>query len=410
MRMTKSKHTKTIKLGLVASPDLPANLTYKLIDHLPDFLNKTVDSTVHWKPEVIIDPVVGSAEYMNQLMDNLIQLKDGYEWDYLICLTDLPHFMNKHVIVADLNVSFNIAFVSIPSLGFFPMKKRVKHIIRNTISDLQQTDNPEALEDDTVKKHVAPFSFIQRFTYTSGSSDKQTLKKETNKENTNYEPNKNNADEQDYTQEETEDQADIRYVITSKLIGQMRLLAGMTFANRPWKVLLALKKIIVFALGTGMYITIFPTPWELSTIYSLPRFISLTLITIIGMVIWIIVAHQLWEKKTAEGDPRLRKLYNYTTVTTLSSVILVKYIILFTLFLLTIAIFISPDLFKAGTDLEGEPNLQHYFQLAWLITSLGTIAGSIGTTSENEENIRQATYSYRQMQRYYDIQKDSESQ
>lgn len=403
-----SKETKTIKLGLVPSPDLPANITNKLIDSLPSFLNKTVDPLVNWKPKLIIDPVVGSAEYMNQLMNSLIELKHEYQWDYVICLTDLPHFMNKHVVVADLNISHNIALVSIPSLGIFPMKKRIKNIIVNILRDLRQNQNRESVEETIETKRISPFSFIQRYTFTTGSSDKQTLEKQTKEKNADNKRDKDNEDEKNYTQEDTEKQADIRYIITSKSVGQIRLLAGMTYANRPWNALVSLKKIIVFALGTGIYITIFPTPWKLSTIYNLPRFITLMFVTILGMVVWMIVAHQLWEKKTAKGDPRLRKLYNYTTVTTLSSVIFVNYIILFVLFLTTIAIFVPPELFEAGTNIEGKPTIKHYLQLTWLITSLGTIAGSIGTTSENEVNIRQATYSYRQMKRYNEIQKESE--
>src|SRR5699024_12129325 len=93
------------------------------------------------------------------------------------------------------------------------------------------------------------------------------------------------------------------------------------------------------------YITIFPTPWELSMLYTLPRFITLMLVTILGMVIWIIFAHQLWEKRTSKGDPRLRKLYNYTTVTSLIGVMFVNYIILFFFFLVSIALFVFPGLF-----------------------------------------------------------------
>src|SRR5690625_1135092 len=85
----------------------------------------------------------------------------------------------------------------------------------------------------------------------------------------------------------------------------------------------------MLAFGPGIYITIFPTPWELSTIYSVPRFILLTSFAVLGMVTWIIFAHNLWEKPTKKGDVRLRKLYNYTTITTLLVIILINYTVLF---------------------------------------------------------------------------------
>lgn len=394
---------KTKKIGLVPSPDLATQITQKLVDTLPTYLSEMVDDTVEWQPELIIDPVVGSAEYINQLMDKLTFLKHEYNWDYVICITDLPHFMNKHVVLADVTISQQIGLVSIPAFGFFPIKTRTKQMIANILNDFQS-------EEQTKNNHTPTYSFIKRYNVAKETKDKRILDKQTNDEQA-REKKQTNDDlgDEDYTQEDTMEKSDVRYIVQSKLLGQIRLLAGMTFANRPWNTLISFKKIIVFALGTGIYITVFPTPWELSTLYTLPRFIILMLVTILGMVIWMIFAHQLWEKQTAKGDPRLRKLYNYTTVTSLTGVMFANYIILFCLFLATIAVFVPSGLFEIGAELDDPPTIQHYLRLTWLITSLGTIAGSIGTTSENEKNIRLATYSYRQIARYNQIQNNDDN-
>lgn len=403
MMNTKHKSVNTRKIGLVPSPGLAAQVTQKIADTLPTYLNKMVDDTVEWQPELIIDPIVGSAEYLNKLIDKLVNLKHKYDWDSVICITDLPHFMNKHVVVADVNIYQQIGLISIPAFGSFPIKKNVKQMTANILNDFQSKERD--------KTNFTPyFSFIKRYDFTNTTNDKRKLNEQTN--DTQAQERKHtdkDANDEDYTQEDIEEKSDVRYIIQSKYLGQMKLLTGMTFANRPWNTLISLKKIIVFALGTGIYITIFPTPWELSMLYTLPRFITLMLVTILGMVIWIIFAHQLWEKRTSKGDPRLRKLYNYTTVTSLIGVMFVNYIILFCLFLATIAVFVPPGLFEIGTNLDGEPSVQHYFRLTWLITSLGTIAGSIGTTSENEKNIQLATYSYRQIARYNEIQKNDDN-
>lgn len=391
----------TKKIGLVPSPGLAAQVTQKIADTLPSYLNGKVDDTVEWHPEFIIDPIVGSAEYLNKLIDKLVNLKHKYDWDSVICITDLPHFMNKHVVVADVNIHQQSGLISIPAFGSFPIQKNVKQMIANILNDFQSQEHNKT-------NYTSYFSFIKRYDFTNTTNDKRKLNKQTN--DTQAQENKHqdkNAKDEEYTQEDIEEKSDVRYIIQSKYLGQIKLLTGMTFANRPWNTLISLKKIIVFALGTGIYITIFPTPWELSILYTLPRFITLMLITILGMVVWMIFAHQLWEKRTSKGDPRLRKLYNYTTVTSLIGVMFVNYIILFCLFLATIAVFVPPGLFEIGTNLE--PSVQHYFRLTWLITSLGTIAGSIGTTSENEKNIQLATYSYRQIARYNEIQKNDDN-
>lgn len=413
---------KSIKLGFIPSPDLPAELTTNFIDELPHFLRDHVDDSVRWTPEIVVAPLVGSAEYMNQLMDKAVTLKQQNNWDYVICLTDLPHFMNKHVVMADVNLCNHVALISIPSFGAFPMKQRTKRTICYVLNDMHHENKINATKMSRQvyrKRKTLPF-FIERIYLsnekTNKSPDQQNetttycYRKDMvseNQQNNQIHTNETGTTEE-LTQEDTKKDASIRYLLKSILFGNIRILAGMTFANRPWTALVSFKKVLMLAFGTGIYMMLFPTPWELSTIYSIPRFILLMIVAILSMVTWIIFAHNLWEKPTQKGDIRLRRLYNYTTISTLSVIILINYIVLYCLFLTAIGIFVPPELFKAGT--KDDPSMKYYFQLVWLITSLGTLAGSIGTTSEEEEKIRQITYSYRQINRYYEIQDENNDQ
>ncbi len=401
----------TTKLGLIPSPDLPAKLTGAFIDVLPKWLNSQVDDCSTWEPQIVVDPLVGSAEYMNQLMKKAIHLKHKNKWNYVICLTDLPHFMGEQVVVADINIKNKVAVVSIPAFGSFPMKRRLKWVIIKILNDMHNIDqlNTSRVYQKTYKRRLLPSSVKRLNTVHKRITNKQPIDKnydlndnQIRQANTDGETNKHKSKDTK-TQEDT-DSSDIRYIIKSKLLGRLRILVGMSLANRPWSALISFKKILMLAFGTGIYITLFPTPWELSTIYSVPRFILLMFFSIFSMVIWIIFAHKLWEKPSQKGDVRLRKLYNYTTITTLSMIVFINYVVLYGLFLVTIGIFVPPNLFEAGTDLNSDASIQHYFLLAWLITSLGTLAGSIGTASENETKIKQITYSYRQLNRYYEIQ------
>jgi len=396
-----------IKLGLIPSPGLPAELTSNFVNELPGYLSSHVDHSVTWKPEIIIEPLVGSAEYLRLLMDKAINLKHKNNWDYVICITDLPQFMDKHVVVADINTFNRVALISIPAFGAFPMKHRTKRTIRNILKDIHEEVKLPSLSRQQYKtlQKKPWFSFVKRMTLHNTNKKQSEHQQDAEKQDKTEDEDDENKDEE--TQEDTESQTDTRYIVKSKLIGKCRLLLGMTVANRPWTALLSFKKILMLAFGTGIYITIFPTPWELSTIYSVPRFILLASFAVLGMVTWIIFAHNLWEKPTKKGDVRLRKLYNYTTITTLLVIILINYVVLFCLFLSAIGIFVPPGLFEAGAELQGDPSIKHYFQLTWLVTSLGTLAGSIGTASEDEDKIRQITYSYRQANRYYEIENEN---
>lgn len=395
---------KTIKIGLIPSPDLPADITGKITDPLKQGLQKKIDHHVCWKIEHVVDPLVGSAEFIHEMADKAIKLKQNNNWDYVICLTDLPQFLDDNVVLADINKDQNIAFISIPALGVFPMKQRVCMIIYQIIKEFHPMQ--KKFPQRSKHKDYLPlrrtlfntwFTHIERVEY----EDRDPAD-----ESKDYTENEK-SDE--YTQEDSGDKFNVHYLITSKLDGRLRLINGMTFANRPWTALISFKKVIMLAFGTGIYITIFPSSWELSIVYTIPRFILLTFVALTGMVTWMIFAHNLWEKPTQKGDKRLRNLYNATTFITLSIIVIINYSVLYILFLIALGIFVPAGLFKEVTDLSDDPSIKYYFQLTWIITSLGTLAGSIGTTSENEEKIRQITYSYRQIQRYYDIQDTEEN-
>lgn len=410
-------YLNTIKLGLIPSPSHPADLTSKIVDDLPDMLADQVDDHFTWKPEILVDPLVGSAEHMNRLMDKVINIKKKNNWDYVICLTDLPQFMEKHIIMADINRDQKVALVSIPSFGLFPIKTRIKRTIKQVTKEMY-LDSEE--ETDSKTKHTRK-SFRKHKKQTQASirwpvqrvfinKDASLEKKQEDADSKDIHKEADHTNQEEETQENTEKQSDVRHIIQSKAIGQLRILAGMVYSNQPWKGFFSFKKVLMFAFGTGVYITIFPTPWELSTIYSISRFITLMAAAIIAMVAWMIFAHNLWEKPTKKGDKRLRKLYNITTVSTLGIIVLFNYILLFCIFLATLYLFVPQDLFQFSTDIGKDPAFKYYVQLTWLIASLGTLAGSIGATSEDETTIREITYSYRQINRYYEIQDDSEKE
>lgn len=404
---------KTVKLGLIPSPGYPADLTSKIVDDLPNLLEKKIETQCDWNAEILIDPLVGSAEQMNRLMNKVINIKEKNNWDYVICLTDLPQFMEKHIIMSDINREQKVALISLPAFGLFPIKKRIKRTIHQVIREmfLGSTDDIKNISMHTrktyrkQKKHTTKGVYwpIQRVAI-SDDTNTESSAKDTKAEDIHKEDKNDDSNKSEETQENTEKQSDVRHVIQSRIIGQLRILGGMVLANQPWKGFFSFKKVLMFAFGTGVYITIFPTPWELSTIYSVSRFITLMAAAIIAMVAWMIFAHNLWEKPTHKGDKRLRKLYNITTVSTLGIIVFFNYIMLFLIFLATLYLFVPQDLFQFSTDVGSDPAFKYYAQLTWLIASLGTLAGSIGATSEDETTIREITYSYRQVNRHYEIQ------
>src|SRR5699024_734752 len=207
---------------------------------------------------------------------------------------------------------------------------------------------------------------------------------------------------------EEDAETDIRFVLNSKIIGWLRILSGMVFANRPWRAIGALKKMLTLAFATGIYISIFSTTCQLSVSYTPKRFIALMILSMLGMVVWIIFAHHLWEKPTSKSQSQYRRLYNVTTVITLFVITFINYLVLFILFLLSISLFVPEGIFDEVINEGADESIENYLRLAWLTTSLSILVGAVGATVEKEEKIREVTYSYRQRNRYYEIEKQDE--
>ena len=147
-------------------------------------------------------------------------------------------------------------------------------------------------------------------------------------------------------------------------------------------------------------------PWELSIQYSIVRFIILMLIAILGMTGWLLYAHQLIESKTAKSQRVYRYIYNFTTIFTLFIITLLNYIILYLLLAISVSLFVPPSLFNQWTSAHPHFTFINYVKLVWFVSSLGLLAGAMGSTVENEEKIRQITYSYRQYHRYKEAEQE----
>ena len=85
------------------------------------------------------------------------------------------------------------------------------------------------------------------------------------------------------------------------------------------------------------------------------------------------------------------------TVLTITVAVLLAYALLFTLVLLAAGVFVPSAYFQS--TLRHPVGLVKYVTLAWMATSLATVAGALGASLEHEDTVRGATYGYRQRSR-----------
>ncbi|OXM56159.1 hypothetical protein CFP71_14610, partial [Amycolatopsis thailandensis] len=104
-----------------------------------------------------------------------------------------------------------------------------------------------------------------------------------------------------------------------------------------------------------------------------------------------------WDRPSEAAERRKALLYNVSTVTTLAIGVACMYAILFVLALLAAAVLIDSG-YLAQT--LGHPvGVGSYLNLVWLCSSVGIVAGALGSSLEDEETVRSATYSRREQER-----------
>lgn len=355
----------TYTVGLIPSPGVAHHLVDNAIAKVKQQLYQHIDDGHDWQFESKVDLLIGSAEDVHESIDKAAELKAQYQWDFVICITDLPSISGNKVVISDFNSDKQVSMLSLPALGWVNLEHK---LVNSMIALIEQLYNNSTKERPKVHPLIHPKAVDPR----EDESSKR------------------------------------RYINKFFILGWLQLILGLTRANEPWKNIFNFKKIISVAFATGTYVSIFSMPWELSVQYSIYRFIVLMLIAILGMAGWLLYAHQLFERKTAKSQRVYRYIYNATTLLTLIIITLMNYVILYLLLSISISLFVPVSLFNNWTSANPDFTFLNYLKLLWFVASLGLLAGAMGSTVENEEKIRRITYSYRQYHRYKEAKQEAE--
>ncbi|WP_269411224.1 hypothetical protein [Lentibacillus daqui] len=382
---------REITVGLIPAPELPEELAYDIVEELPAIFSEKINHKACWKIEIAVDPLTGAVENAKEVIDEAAQIKQRKNWDYALCLTDLPMYSDKDLMLAEVNFEQGVAQLSLPAFGSMPLRSRVRKSIVQLVGELYERRMESSNATTSANKEMVS---ANENVHQSGK------KKGLIKRQFHFSPIRR------VESAEKEEAPDLRFIITPRIHGKLRVLFGMTYANRPWKIIPSFKPIVAVAFATGAYGLIFPTLWEISHSFDILRLIGLMAAAILSIVVWIITAHNLWEKPTSKNNQSVRKLYNRVTVLTLIIAVIFYYVVLFILFLFTVLLFVPPDLFISLGGVKGSVSFGNYVDLAWLATSIATLAGSIGASLENDELVRNITYGYRQNRRYNEMNQE----
>ena len=327
-----------VEIGIVAADGVSRELADDLAETLPGVLAKRSNHT-EWRTTVRqADPAEPSAESAELLDSVRRRLLEG-GWEVGLGLTELPLRSNGQPVTAEANSQMGVGLISVPALGGRNVDERLCRAAVAVVDGL-------AGGDGGVRDLASPLADARA--HNDGS---------------------------------------VRFM-TAALRGNLRLLAGTVRANQPSRVVTRLSRALAGALGTGAFALASSNVWSLADGTSWPRLVGLALLSIVMTVVALILTHHLWERA---DHPRARErvvVFNIATVITMAMGVAILYLGLLALTVLGGIALIPPDVFKQ--QVGHGAGMPDYLQLAFLVATLATIGGALGSLVESDLSVRSA--------------------
>ncbi|WP_116042715.1 hypothetical protein [Amycolatopsis palatopharyngis] len=368
---------KSVVIGLVADPDLPETIARRLADDLPDILSNRVSDQVRWQVELTADPFEAMAPDFDRLIDKARERVRRTNWNFAVCITDVPVRGDNGFVVADLSASDDVAMISLPALGGLGLRRRTQEIVVSIVdflsSEISRPDGGSSPDRPRLPRGLR------------GTANSTRVIK---------------PDSGDVTVE----------IVRKAHTGLPQLLAGMVRANRPWQLLLGLSTALAGSLAGVAFGLLYSSIWKLATALHPLRMTGLILVAIAALTTWIIAGHSLWERRALASGRRSSGtgLRNAGTVLTVTIGTVAFFLSLVLLAGAAAALIIPPD-FLAKT--LGTPvDWTDYLAVATMASVLGTVAGAVGSGLEDDQTVRRATYGYREQERWREVSRDGRSE
>ncbi|GAB3887894.1 hypothetical protein GCM10029964_054630 [Kibdelosporangium lantanae] len=358
--MTAQHAPEPLVVGMVTDDGFPGHLAGRIVDGLPARLARDLGAETSWQVEHETRPLPLDEDGNIPMLDLARECRAEHEWDLLVLITDLPRRAGTVPIASDYNVDHGVAMVSLPALGALRLHGRVSrlivHLVRHLVAHRSAKEpHPPRRILDRLRELVAPTRHIRGH----GAADE--------------------------------------HLALVGVRGRVRLLAGMIRDNRPWRLVPNLAGATAAAAATAAYGIITTSFWKLAEALPPLRLAGITVLAIVVMSGWLMVHNHLWDSPSGHLERRKALLYNASTSMTLSIGVACMYAILFVLSLLASIVLIEGSYFAQVLGHPAGP--ASYLKLVWLSTSVGIVAGAVGSSLEDEERVRRATYSRRERER-----------
>ncbi|EIF00125.1 hypothetical protein [Saccharomonospora glauca] len=345
-----------VVLGLLCDPGAPSDAVNALVDEFEDELTKYVSDKVVWEVRTHTEFLRLDEEGRVPLLNLARVVRPRYEWDLVVCVTDLPRQLDGTPVVADISVRHGVALASLPALGVVGVRRRLRDTLLYLAGELGRgmVGGRAGRERQRAGGRFTPVTWL--------------------------------------------DNPDAEIEVSLALVGwrgKLRLLGGMVRDNKPWRLVPELSTALAAGVAAAAFGIFYSSIWTLADALSNRRLLLISLLAVAAMVTWLIAYNRLWEPT---GPGRLRAvLYNAASVLSLTIGVASWYLLLF---LVTFAgAFTVIESQYLASSLGHPADLGDYLTLAWLASSMGTFAGALGSSLESEDAVYRAAYSRRERER-----------
>ena len=167
----------------------------------------------------------------------------------------------------------------------------------------------------------------------------------------------------------------------------------MVLANRPWRLVRDLSKVLVATLASAGFFIVNSNAWGIADQLAAPLLLLIAVLAVGGLGVWLVVAHSLWEQPSQSRAPKLTQRANKATAITLLLGLLFGYLVLYVVVLAAMAL-VVPDQFM-GSSLGHSAGVGDYAAAAWFAASMATVVGAIGSGLESDEEVHDTISRYR---------------
>lgn len=255
-----------VTIGVLADPDLPTRLAHALHADLP----RALGGQVRWRAQVNGDPFEAVYPDNEHLIDRAREYVSETVWDLALCVTDLPLRDTGGVLVAVIDPADQVALISLPALGGFRLRHRLRELATAIVAYLRKT--------------AAVPSRVRGMRVVRGANGQLHL-------------------------------------LRPRHFGSVCVLAGMVRANRPWQLLVGLSTALAGAMAGTAFGVLYSSIWTLATSLGPVRLVGVTVAALTALSARVIAGHSLWERRAPDPDAREDRylgLRNASTVATVA--------------------------------------------------------------------------------------------